>query len=823
MVLARHGSRVFIGSLLLLALCTGNGLFARDVEITVHDADLEIPLEGALIHSWDGAEYPCGEDGRAIVSVPDDRQVVLRITYPGYETGRLLIPVTGDRFTGALRLGGVMENRELVIEAQAPGKSETKSGRSVAISGETLSRTAEIGLIEDVMTSIKLLPGVGYSGMFNAKPSIRGGDPGDLMAAMDGFYIEQPYHWGGAYSIFVPQMVESARLSHGIFSSRYGHTISGLLEISTKKPSPTEAQFDIGISTSETNVDLSFPLWGKGGIMAMGKVTYWDPFVWGAQALSKAVPALDMINTVTTAPFIRDFALTSYYRFSPDLEWTATAFFGSDGVGAEYHNIFDDDDGQHSDVNLKFDWLNYQIFGISSLVWSPVNSMVFKATLGAGYYESDMTADINLAHSGGSDPASLPENAQINDKITDTTINYQGRIDYDWNFSSDWIFAAGVQELYSQWIKTENYQSRIERSEPDPTPGNLGAFPLNFGLDVKNQGLASTAYTLLEYAGQSRFGAELGLRLDHFYFIGRDFTLQTIPVLNPRLNVDYRVLQNYGPIDSLTLTAGTGLFSSMNDVITSIAISNNLNDFDLKPNRSWTSLLGIKIDFAEKFSFNIEGYYKHVFDRAYTVTTVTGAGTPLDTRDDITTIDYWFNGTGRIIGFDFQLQKMESRYIDGWLSYSFTWAQYRDPNAVPDPIPADADPDRYPKTGNGWYYPDFHRFHNINLVMNIKPSTRFNIGLRFGFATGKPDEDNNGERTGFSWPVDVKFTWRRFNPRRKTHTEISLGIENLQALVYDAIWISRVNGYTGEEEMSEYTPVYDLPIPMISFGFKWRY
>ncbi|GHV87896.1 hypothetical protein AGMMS50267_02560 [Spirochaetia bacterium] len=44
----------------------------------------------------------------------------------------------------------------------------------------------------------------------------------------------------------------------------------------------------------------------------------------------------------------------------------------------------------------------------------------------------------------------------------------------------------------------------------------------------------------------------------------------------------------------------------MNDVIISIAISNNLNDFDLKPNRSWTSLLGIKIDFAEKFSFNME-------------------------------------------------------------------------------------------------------------------------------------------------------------------------------------------------------------------------
>jgi hypothetical protein len=166
---------------------------------------------------------------------------------------------------------------------------------------------------------------------------------------------------------------------------------------------------------------------------------------------------------------------------------------------------------------------------------------------------------------------------------------------------------------------------------------------------------------------------------------------------------------------------------------------------------------------------------------------------------------------------------MESRYWDGWLSYSFNWAQYRDPNAVPDPIPLYAERARYPKTGNDWYYPAFHRYHNINLVLSIKPSKTFNIGLRFGLATGRPDEDDNHKREGFSWPVDVKFSFFRFNPKGKVNTEIYLAIENLQALVYDAILIARINGYTGEEEPSEYTPVYDLPIPMVSFGFKWRY
>jgi len=206
-----------------LLIFSANLLWARDVTITVEDADLAMPLEGAMVLSWDGSEFICDEDGRVIISVPGYRQVAIQASYPGYETGRLVIPLRGDNFTLSLRLGGAVEGRELVIEASRPGTSETRPGRSVAISGEALEQTARIGLIEDVMSSIKLLPGVGYTGMFSAMPSIRGGHPWDLMAVLDGFYIEYPYHWGGGFSIFDPHMISSARLSHGVFSARYGH------------------------------------------------------------------------------------------------------------------------------------------------------------------------------------------------------------------------------------------------------------------------------------------------------------------------------------------------------------------------------------------------------------------------------------------------------------------------------------------------------------------------------------------------------------------------------------------------------------------------
>jgi hypothetical protein len=586
----------------------------------------------------------------------------------------------------------------------------------------------------------------------------------------------------------------------------------------------------------------------------MGKVTYWDPFVSLAKLAARGIPEIEMINSVTTAPYIRDFSITGNYRFSTDLELSATGFFGSDGVGAEYQNKYERD-GEDRGVDLEFDWMNYRAFGIAGLNWSPRRDLVFRASAGAGLYETDMLADITIdvLRDDGYNPLKpnpddppMPDPEDPEDRkdaptrwdfieaihtdgtLTNKTITYQGRADLDWSPREGVIAAVGLQELYTRWIKHERFHQKPTWISGDLPPDLEGFNPDPPPLDVENRGLSSSAYTLLEYVSPRRnFGAELGLRLDHFYFMGQDtragedFAIQTLPVVNPRLNFDFGLLQNWGGIDSLSVTVGTGLFSSMNEVVSSIDMSHNIGDFDLKPNRSWTSIAGLKIDFAEKFSFTIEAYYKYVFDRAYTAAIVYRNESPRD--DGSRETNYHFNGEGKIFGFDFLLQKLESRFLDGWLAYSFTWARYRDPDTIPDPVPAGVDEEEFPKTGNDWYYPSFHRYHNINLILNFKPRQSFHIATRFGFATGNPERDDNSRRIGFSWPVDVKFSFFRFNPRGKVNTEIYLGIENLQALVYDAIWIARANGYTGEEEPSEYKPVYDLPVPMVSFGFKWRY
>ncbi|MDR0758587.1 MAG: hypothetical protein LBF74_00535 [Treponema sp.] len=869
--------------LLLSLLVFGSGpLFARDVEVTVEDAELEMPLEGAAILLRNGEEYVCDEAGKALFTLPDDGPAVIRIVYPGYESRRLTIPAAeagGDgiqRITAALRLGGVMESRELVLEAERPGTSETKSGRSVAISDRELARTAEIGIIEDVMTSVKLLPGVGYSGMFNALPSIRGGDPGDLMAVLDGFYLERPYHWGGGFSIFDPKMVSSARLSHGVFSSRYGHTISGLLEISSKTPSPTETELEAAIGSSAASLNLSFPLAGKGGILFMGKVTYWDTLVWAAKGLSRAMPdneTLDLVNSVSTAPFIRSAAISANYRFTGNLEMKANAFFGSDGVGAAYRNVYDDEDIQGK-VNMDFEFGNYQGFLITGLTFNPLPSMVLKATAGGGFIQTSADGFVD-------NRVTIRYNQEFLDKYEDTltglksdqsytapnangeldtnmTIaNFQGRADLDWDLGRGFLAAAGAQELYSLWNQREDIDTILEtpiaelpQATIDLLPEHLFPIkdipnaalirPIGYTGDVRNQGFTTSGYGLVEYASPDRkFGAELGIRVDHLYFLGRDFSVQTRPALNPRLNLDFGVLKNRGAVDSLTFTAGTGLFSSMNETVSFIEKSSGIEDYGLKMNRSWTSLIGTKIDFERGYSFSLEGYYKRVFDRAYLTVDMTSSNTIVPA--------FAFDGIGNVWGFDLQLQKLESRYWDGWISYSFNWAKYRNPQSEED----------------RWYYPSFHRFHNFNLVLAIKPIRRFNIAVRLGLASGRPasktgdeiysypvqevDENNqpvldeNGkpviiqkyrrdswydenERSAWSVPLDVKFSFFRFDHKGRVLSEIYLGAENLLAPIFAAQGGGTTfNEYTGRVDTGANSASYGLPIPMVSLGFKWSY
>ncbi|MDR0663471.1 MAG: hypothetical protein LBF80_05260, partial [Spirochaetaceae bacterium] len=237
--------------------------------------------------------------------------------------------------------------------------------------------------------------------------------------------------------------------------------------------------------------------------------------------------------------------------------------------------------------------------------------------------------------------------------------------------------------------------------------------------------------------------------------------------------------------------------------------------------------------------FSLELYYKYIFDNSYITNVV------YDYNNKTAVSKYSFDGEGHIWGFDLLLQRINGRIIDGWISYSFNYARYHDPGSMEAFTGA-----KFVDRSDNWYFPAFHRFSNLNLVLNFKPLRSFNIYTRFGFASGVPRNKATGpaervtvkqpngttvtkykqnsiysdtERGSASLPLDIKFSWFFFYPDNKVRTEVYAAVENALSLVYHSKGNTVTNPYTGQEEEGSTTATFELPIPMVSFGFKWTY
>jgi hypothetical protein len=449
---------------------------------------------------------------------------------------------------------------------------------------------------------------------------------------------------------------------------------------------------------------------------------------------------------------------------------------------------------------------------------------------------------------------------------SDSMFNVQGRIDYDWEPGKGFLVAAGVQEMFSRYVSTGEQNVLAERRftslDSDmqalvkmlasgyfniPMNSNIWddlrvSSPITWPYDAHNNLFTTSGYVLGEYVTPGkRWGAELGLRVDHFVLSGKGIFIQSKPALNPRLNLDFNILKNKGWLESFDISAGTGLFSSVNDNI--FIAEERYNIKEIKPNRSWTSVLGTKLEFPRSIILNVEAYYKYVFDRMY-------ASVKFGI-EDVEEVLPQFNGVGRVWGIDMMLRKAQSRFWDGWISYSYSWAKYRDPDAVGGDRNISGG-----SRGTDWYFPGYHRFHNLNLVLNVKPSPRVNLYTRFGLASGTqlsrrvasgpvsypvfvydPDDPaNNHFLEKYTWPsvadennrttptlaMDIKFSISGKNDYRKTRYELYVAVENVLSLVYSAKGNTSYNSYTGEENPST-SASYGIPIPVPSFGFTYSY
>ena len=824
---------------------------AKEIKLKIMDKELDMPLEGVKVMLSRSEVFQADRDGYVTIEIDDKTEQVTLVAFmPGYEQKKFVVKQFDEEITVDMMIAGIVEGTELVVEGKRTGKTDDKSGISNVVEKSELKSTAMIGIVEDVMTTIKTLPGVGFTNGWGDLPSIRGGSPDELTAVYDGFLVRYPFHWGGAYSIFNPNIVESAKLSNGVYSARYGMALSGLLEVDSKKPDDNIIKFNFITSTATSELFLQIPMTKKSGLLIGGRATY----------LSLAIFAMkDYLASVGTEfsipPYIGDAYIKWFLKPTDRFEWYINGFFGSDGIGIKASNQYDVDENGKTTANKKdiistfdFKWYNYDTFAMTGMKILANDRVFVHMIAGYNFHMSGpdgnffeqgtkrYSEEFKALYSPGKDTFTVPAS---NGTFKSTSImhSFQTREDTDVTITDKIMFSFGGGLIYDYYNYTtdasiytvvwngaipEYKKMTVNEAAPDKSLLNTFLY-LNFSFNPIPNKLV----------------IDLGVRIDHTVIVGKDMTLNTYPVANPRFYIAYTPVNGLDYLDHLTLSLGTGLFSKIPDESFIADKKYGLKDFDVGPTRTLTNVLGLELGFPLDFKIKVEGYYKFYFNRFYMNSYMNSSN---EYKFDINN-----DGIGHVGGFDILVQRKMSRYLDGWISYSFVYARFLNPttNGVPDNVNSSGEP-----TGpDAWYYPYYHRMHNLNIVLNIKPLAWMTITTKLSFATGTPMKkkestamypainQDNGDmmelysakyiyddelRNGFSIPLDLKIAFNYFFPKTKLQIEAYVAVENLFAAVYSPAGATRVDIYSGKE-IKGTEANFSVPIPMPSMGIKLNF
>ena len=832
-------------SILALCLLTAavlTPLAAEDLILTIMDRDLDYPMEGASVRLvGDENSLLAGPDGKVTLPLPGgEGRKVLLVTYPGYETIRLPLKGEETSLLVEMTLSGIIEGEELVVERTAPGVKEETAGISVAMDREEMKTTANMGIVEDVMSSVKTLPGVSYAGGWNAQPSIRGGYPEEMAASLDGFYVTYPFHWGGANSIFNPNMVESARLSHGIYSARYGRALSGILEITTKKPDEPEARVDGSLSTTSADLFVQMPTGESSGLFLGGKVTYLDT--------ARLLFAEEM-KDIETIPYIRD--CYGKWEYTPDsaVRLYFNGFLGSDGVGFD-GTTSAEEDSFTSEVRFDYDYINSFLAG--GVEWAPSDTLFIEFL--AGYNWNDMDMEFRLRDNGtkeysaeflalyGAGLGLTQGDTYTIDGLGMTGHNNteirQGQVKLAMEKFLDRgnVITVGTEHVLKQTSRSSAYSGWYNTYDEVTDSFELSYDSFTNGISVNS--IWNPAVYLIWEKGEedSLLKSEIGLRGEHYYVWNGEERMHAQPTASPRATLTWTVLENADSIDSLNLTLGSGVFSYFPLTADMLRDELSADDWTMPPDRALFNIVGAELNGRKGWHLTADAYYKYYLNRLVITQ---------DKGDMGSDLYFNTNGKGHVLGFDMMLQKRRGKKWDGYLTYSFIYARYFTPSLRGDGTEEAALVNDDPL--DQWFFPYYHRFHSLNLVMNWHFQPGWTFTVQGSLASGAPraqvgdisvypadyggsvieqyartSEYSDSMRDGLSAPVNLRLSYGRYGKNRKLYTEWYVAVEDIFVNLYKPETNTSFNTNTGEENRDTAAD-FNIGVPIPSFGIKVSY
>lgn len=180
----------------------------------------------------------------------------------GYDTILFQVTINENRITDqkffmtetSIRLG------DAVVSAERQELKTDIRTSVVKITPKQIQQIPTVGSEPDIAQYLQILPGVIFTGDQGGQLYIRGGPPIENKVLLDGMVVYNPFHSIGLFSVFDSDIIRSADVYTGGFSSEYGGRISSVMDIKMRDGNKKSFAGKISASPFSSKLLLEGPI-----------------------------------------------------------------------------------------------------------------------------------------------------------------------------------------------------------------------------------------------------------------------------------------------------------------------------------------------------------------------------------------------------------------------------------------------------------------------------------------------------------------------------------------------------------------------------------
>ncbi|MBB6001611.1 TonB-dependent receptor [Arcicella rosea] len=735
-----------------------------------------------------------------LLKVPTDTTTLI-LSYIGYVTTTIkLVP---DAPISGITIEMEPDNTELDEVVVKGEKTEVlKAAETIGMFKMTPRNIAKLPNVgeKDIFRSFQLMPGISAANQSSSGLYVRGGTPDQNLVLYDGFTVYYVDHLYGFFSAFNSNPIKDVQLYKGGFDAKFGGRISSVVEITSKDGNKREFNFGGDLSLISANV------WAEGPVTKDKKVTFSvaGRRSWAGPLYNKIFNTFNSSTTTTQGAGFGG----GGFRQAQSAQTATSYFYDLNGKitfkPSENENvslsIYNGEDYLDNSQNLGLPFGGGGGFNNTDLSkWGNTGtSLKWSKKWSDKFYTNTLISYSNFF--SGRDNTS--ENSFVRNNETTTVKfgsiesndlkDFSAKTDIEYNTSKSNQLAFGIQatRLNIQYSNSQNDTTVI--------------------IAKNDKGSLLTAYLQDQIKlFDSKLVLKAGIRANYFDVTSKNY-------FEPRLSGTYSVN------DRLKFKGAWGIYYQFAKQVEREDISNGSRNFWVLANNSYlpvTSSTHYIFGFSyelDDYLFDVEGYYKDIQnDTRYTLRFAPQIGRGLIANET------FFNGTGKVKGIDFLVQKKFGNYT-GWVGYTF---------AHSDKYIAQFSANSFPSN-----FDVRHEFKSVN----IYKLGRWDLAATWIYASGKPytsivggytvklldgteiDFTNpsitNGNRLPASHRLDVSATYN--------FSRGSIGFSVFNAYGRTNVWYKKYQTITDATTGDKYLSITDVNYlgftPNITFSYKFK-